>query len=101
MISAQAGSCAMSYMRALRSTTGLNAGWAVTSCTRSPSIQISRLYVRQSQGSACGIEPAKPPGQRRDALAVTVREPLRSGKARPDDEHAERDGPAADSDRSG
>src|SRR5271169_1270994 len=32
----------MSYMRALRSTTGLKAGWTVTSSTRSPSIQTSR-----------------------------------------------------------
>src|SRR4029077_21103851 len=42
MTSAENGSCAMSYIRALRSTTGLKAGWAVTSCTRSPSIQTSR-----------------------------------------------------------
>src|SRR5215207_4945512 len=36
------GSCARSYMRALASTIGLNAGCAVTSATRSPSIQTSR-----------------------------------------------------------
>src|SRR6516165_4186166 len=41
-MSAHGASCAMSYMRAFRSTTGLKAGWIVTSRTRSPSTQISR-----------------------------------------------------------
>src|SRR5439155_24413692 len=42
IVAAWAGSCAMSYMRALASTIGLKAGWAVTSGTGSPSIQTSR-----------------------------------------------------------
>ena len=75
-------------MRARASTIGLNAGWTVTSSTRSPSIQTSRpSRIDSRYSSPVRIMPAvnRPPG-----VAVKRRFPawlIGGGDARPRPTH--------------
>jgi hypothetical protein len=56
---------------------------------------LQRLHARKVQGRSRGAEAAKFLGQCRHTMAVAVRETGGPGKARPGDEGAEGDGPAA------